>query len=180
MPEIQVRPAIEADIPLLVVIEHHYRSDHVWQMDTSQDRAAGQISTNFRRVRLPRSVPVEYPRSPRILTTDWNQRSCLLVALLEDSAIAYISLDDKRSPSTTWITDLVVASRLRRRGIGSALLLSAQQWAMEIGNRQIILEMQPKNHPAIQLAYKLGYEFCGYNDRYYDKRGAGIFFSKTL
>jgi hypothetical protein len=33
MPEIEVRPAIEADIPTLVKIDHSYTSDHVWQMD---------------------------------------------------------------------------------------------------------------------------------------------------
>jgi RimJ/RimL family protein N-acetyltransferase len=40
--------------------------------------------------------------------------------------------------------------------------------------------MQPKNYPAIQLALKLGFELCGFNDRYYANHEIGIFFAKSL
>jgi ribosomal protein S18 acetylase RimI-like enzyme len=180
MPEIQVRPAIAEDIPQLTTLDHHYNSDYVWQMDFTHDRETGQMQVNFRNVRLPRSIRVDYPRSLDILSEDWAQRSGMLVALLNGKAIGYISLANDRLPLTTWITDLVIDKYLRRQGIGSALLLAAQQWAIELNKDQLILEMQPKNHPAIQWALKLGFEFCGYNDRYYIKHGTGIFFGKSL
>jgi ribosomal protein S18 acetylase RimI-like enzyme len=44
----------------------------------------------------------------------------------------------------------------------------------------MVLEMQPKNYPAIQLAQKLGFDFCGYNDRYYANRDIALFFAKGL
>jgi len=47
-------------------------------------------------------------------------------------------------------------------------------------SHNLVLEMQPKNHPAIQLALKLGFEFCGYNDRHYVNHEIGIFFGKSL
>ena len=59
MPEIEIRPAIASDISDLVALDHHYTSDHVWQMDFNHDWEAGQVVTTFRQVRLPRAVRVE-------------------------------------------------------------------------------------------------------------------------
>ena len=42
------------------------------------------------------------------------------------------------------------------------------------------MEMQPKNYPAIQFAYKLGFEFSGYNDQYYRDQEIAIFFSSFI
>jgi len=180
MPEIQVRAATADDIPALIALDHHYSSEYVWQLETTHDRDAGQIKTTFRRVRLPRSVRVEYPHSPSRLSEDWSQRSGILVALLENKPIGYISLVDEDTTPTTRVTDIIVARYLRRQGIGSALLLAAQQWAIHMENRYLLLEMQPKNDPAVRLALKLGFEFCGYNDRHYANHGTGIFFGKSL
>jgi ribosomal protein S18 acetylase RimI-like enzyme len=79
------------------------------------------------------------------------------------------------------MTDLVVAPRLRRQGIGSALTLAAQEWvARHSVSRRLVLEMQPKNFPAISLSQKLGFDFSGYNDHYYANRDVAIFFAKWL
>jgi len=179
MPEIEVRPAIASDIPTLISLYHNYTTDYVWQMVFQSERTEGQ-SINFRRIRLPRPVRVEYPRSPHSLSKDWEQRSGILVALLEKQAIGYVSLMLNKIPSTTWITDLVVARSLRRQGIGSALLLASLEWAANTGCRYVVLEMQPKNIPGIQLAQKLGFEFCGYNDLYYPDHEIAIFFQKSI
>jgi RimJ/RimL family protein N-acetyltransferase len=40
--------------------------------------------------------------------------------------------------------------------------------------------MLSKNNAAIRLAQKLGYEFCGYNDHYYETQDIAIFFGRTL
>jgi ribosomal protein S18 acetylase RimI-like enzyme len=84
------------------------------------------------------------------------------------------------APQTTWITDLIVMRRLRRQGIGTALILASQEWALQKKSRRIILEMQPKNYPAICLANKLSFELCGYNDHYYTNNDIALFFSKWL
>jgi ribosomal protein S18 acetylase RimI-like enzyme len=178
MPEIEIRPAISADIPALIAIDHHYTSDNVWQMEIQQDES--QIAISFREVRLPRSVRVDYPRSPGELTDTWTQRSGVLVALLEGEPIGYACLMLELAPLTTWMTDLVVARRLRRQGIASALVLAAQEWAAEHDSRYLVLEMQPKNIPALKLVQKLGFDFCGYNDRYYTNHDIGLFFAKAV
>jgi RimJ/RimL family protein N-acetyltransferase len=43
-----------------------------------------------------------------------------------------------------------------------------------------MIELQSKNHAAIRLVQKLGYEFCGYNDQYYATRDVALFFGRLL
>jgi ribosomal protein S18 acetylase RimI-like enzyme len=69
---------------------------------------------------------------------------------------------------------------MRRQGVAGALLAAAQDWAIERAHRRLILEMQSKNVPAIRLAQKFGYEFCGYNDHYYLTQDVALFFAKSL
>ncbi len=178
MPEIQIRPAAETDIPKLVTLDHDYISDYVWQMDILTEE--GQIGVSFRQVRLPRSVRVEYPRHPKKLIDDWEERQVLLVACMESEPVGYLSAMRNIAPATTWVTDLVVVRRMRRQGIGSALVLAAQEWSRHTRTYRIVLEMQPKNYPAISLAQKLGFDFCGYNDRYYANHDIALFFARSL
>lgn len=178
MPEIEIRPAISNDIPALMGLDHNYTSEYVWQMEI-QSQETG-VEVNFREVRLPRSVRVEYPRSAATLADDWTQRSGILIALLESEPVGYASLMLDLAPRTTWVTDLVVKRRVRRQGIGSTLVLASQEWGRQHASRHLILEMQPKNYPAIHMAQKLGFDFCGYNDRYYVNHDIALFFAKQL
>jgi ribosomal protein S18 acetylase RimI-like enzyme len=178
MPEIEIRPANSADIPNLINIDHNYKSDYVWQMDIKREQEKTDIQ--FRQTHLPRSVRVEYPRSPKKMVDDWQHRSGILVAVHGGEVVGYISFDQNIVPMTTWVTDLVVMHRYRRQGIGSALILAGQEWAKQHKSYRIILEMQPKNHPAICLVQKLGYDICGYNDRYYVNQDIALFFAKPL
>jgi ribosomal protein S18 acetylase RimI-like enzyme len=111
---------------------------------------------------------------------DWSRRSALLVGLMNNALVGYISLMEGISPTTAWVTDLVVAPQVRRNGIASALILAAQDWARPRKNRRMILEMQSKNLPAIRLALKLGFEFCGYNDHFYSNQDIALFFAQFL
>jgi len=178
MPEIEIRPAIGTDIPALMALEHNYSSDYVWQLNVNQED--NEVSITFREVQLPRSVQVMYPRNPQNLAENWSKRDGLLVAINETEIVGYISLTRNTTLKTTWATDLAVMRRMRRQGIGSVLILSAQEWATQNGSRRLILEMQPKNHPAIQIAKKLGFELCGYNDHYFANHDIALFFSKWL
>lgn len=180
MPEINIRPAVADDIPQLVRLEHNYETDFVWQMDFQSSADQKMVSTTFRRIRLPRTQRVEYPRSPKSLLTDWTSRSALLVASLEIGTIGYISLDLNHSPSTTWTTDLVVSRPFRRKGVATALLLSALEWGSDHACRYLTLEMQLKNNAAVKMVQKYGFEFCGYNDSYFNNNDIALFFAKQL
>jgi ribosomal protein S18 acetylase RimI-like enzyme len=178
MPEIEIRPAIATDIPTLMAIDHTYSSDYVWQMEIQTEEKS--IGVNLREIRLPRSVRVEYPRPTHSLADDWTRRSGLLVSVLDSEVVGYISLMLDIAPITTWVTDLAVIRRVRRQGIGSALVLAAQEWGEQHNTRRIVLELQPKNHSAILMAQKIGFTFCGYNDRFYANHDIGLFFAKSL
>ncbi len=184
MPEIEIRPPTSAEIPKMVEIDHDYVSDHVWQMEvqheTGQKPSDLLVEIIFRQLKLPRSVKVEYPRFPKELASDWKDRSCLLVALLKGEVVGYTSMMLTIAPNTSWMTDLVIMRKVRRQGIGSALILAGQDWARHKHCLRMVLEMQPKNYPAICMAQKLGYDLCGYNDHYYTMQDIALFFGKSV
>ena len=184
MPEIEIRPPTSAEIPKMIGIDHDYVSDHVWQMEVQQE--SGQkpsdlrVGITFRQLKLPRSVRVEYPRIPSWLANDWKDRSCLLVALLKGEVVGYTSINLNIASHSSWMTDLVIMRRVRRQGIGSALVLAGQDWSRHKRSLRMVMEIQPKNYPAICLAQKLGYDLCGYNDHYFPNHDIALFFSKSL
>ncbi len=180
MPEIEIRPAIASDIPFLVGLDHHYQSNYAWQMDFNQDREDNQISIHFKKIRLPRAIQVEYPWSPNALAETWMERPVVLVASLSERPIAYAGIALSDQGLSAWVTDLIVHRPLRRQGIGSALIWSCIEWALQANSQSLVLEMQPKNDPAIRLAQKLGFEFFGYRDYHYPHQETGFYFGKRL
>jgi GNAT superfamily N-acetyltransferase len=174
----EVRPAIASDLSRLVAIDHSCLSDYVWQLELH--REVGQITSSFREVRLPRTVPVMYPRNPMTLADEWNRRDVVLVTLFEGKPIGYVCATEEHSSSIAWVTDLVVAPERRRQGAASALLAAIEDWASKRVLRRLILEMQSKNQPCIRLAQKFGYEFCGYNDQYYPTQDVALFFGRAI
>jgi ribosomal-protein-alanine N-acetyltransferase len=161
-----------------MAMDHSCLSDYVWQLELRRD--AGQITSSFREVRLPRTVTVAYPRDPMALSEQWNKRDGLLVATEEALAVGYLGMMEERTSALLRVTDLVVSPDRRRQGVASSLLTAAQAWAMDRGIQRMILEMQSKNHPCIRLAQKFGYEFCGYNDQYYPTQDVAVFFGRAL
>ena len=178
MPEVQIRPAVATDIPILMAIDHSCQTDYVWQMDILHEN--GQAGAVFREIRIPRTVTVPYPRQVSTLFETWNRRSGLLTSMIGDEVIGYIRMNDLVHPHTAWLSDMVVSPRYRRQGVGTALVLAAQSWAVERKNKRVLLEMSSKNHPAISMAKKMGYEFCGYNDRYYETKDIALFFGHSF
>lgn len=174
---LEIRPAIAADLPRMMGMDHSVSSDYVWQLDLR--RETGQISASLREVRLPRPVAVPYPRNPFALADEWQGKSAVLVAV-DANVIGYACIFEQSAATVAWATDLVVDARQRRHGIGMLLLKSAEDWARERGSRMFMFETQAKNHPAIRLATKAGLEFCGYNDHYYANQDVALFFGRTL
>ena len=134
----------------------------------------------FRQLQLPRSVHVAYPRSTNRLLEEASQGDDTLAAVLAGELVGYIRLRLNIAPLTAWATDLAVKRRYRKQGIGSGLVLAGQDWGRQQGSHRMVLEMQPKNYPAICLAQKLGFDLCGYNDRYYPNHDIALFFAKTI
>ena len=62
---------------------------------------------------------------------------------------------------------LMVAASARRRGIGSALIEEAMNWARDLGIVRLELTVFPHNAPAIALYRKLGFQEEGILRRRY-------------
>jgi ribosomal protein S18 acetylase RimI-like enzyme len=177
MTDIQIRPMVATDLPRLMGLDHSISTDHVWQLELR--REAGQLVATFREVRLPRAIALIYPRNPFSLADEWLQKDGAMTAIVDEQPAGYICLNE-RPASVAWITDLVISPESRRQGVASALLDAGQDWGMQRGHRRLFLEMQSKNYPAIRLAQKHGYEFCGYNDHYYLTQDVALFFARAL
>jgi ribosomal protein S18 acetylase RimI-like enzyme len=178
MPEIEIRPVNPSDYLFLENLEHYYFTNYVWQMDRLIED--DQVSARFRTVHLPRQVRVEYPHSQELFKEGKRQYIGMLTALIGGTPVGYICTTEQLAASTAWIKQLVVQERLRRKGIGTALVLAAQEWAIQKKYRKIVLEMQSKNYPAIQMCKKIGFEFCGYNDQYYLNQDIVVLFTRLL
>jgi len=178
MSTFDIRPGNATDLPSIMGIDHSNSSEYVWQLDVRNE--PNQVTANFREVRLPRSVTITYPRDPSLLADEWTKRDAFLVAIQGEIPVGYVGAVEEHVSAVAWVTDLVVAPGVRRRGVASSLLTAVQAWALERGVRRIVLEMQSKNHPCIRMAQKFGYEFCGYNDQYYPTQDVALFFGRAL
>ena len=78
------------------------------------------------------------------------------------------------------IADFAVDRLARRRGVGTALLGSARDWATRSGLQRLIIETQSKNFPAIRFCQHNGFTYCGYNDQYYVSQDIALFFGMKL
>lgn len=174
----EIRHAVSTDIPALMVMDHSYQTDHVWQMALSPNQHETTIA--FREVRLPRLMRVEYPRDPSRLADEWTNSSEIFVAVAEQSYLGYVIIEAGTAPDTGWITDLVTDAPHRRQGIASKLLAAARKWCREQGLSRLTMEMQSKNYPSLSLARKLGFVLSGYHDKYYPDEEIALFFTLNL
>ncbi|HSR31146.1 MAG TPA: GNAT family N-acetyltransferase [Anaerolineae bacterium] len=179
MKDFAVRPFARSDLPQLMGLDHSSTTDHVWQLELRRDAKAAQVSAVFREVRLPRPVRLMYPNDPSALADEWKQRAMISTAVSGTAAVGYIGLTRPRA-GVSWITDLAVSPQWRRKGVGGSLLEAAHIWCVGQATRKIFFETQSKNYPAIKLAQKHAYEFCGYNDRYYSSQDITLFFVRVL
>ena len=178
MSNVQLRPTIATDLPRLMGMDHSTSSEYVWQLELRREN--NQIAATFREVRLPRATQLTYPHDQYMLADEWTRKSMMFTALNDSDPVGYVAIIERKAAYVAWVTDMVVAPEMRRHGVGTALLLAAQDWASGRGARRMMVEMQSKNYPAIRLAQKHGYEFCGYNDHYYTTQDVALFFARIL
>jgi ribosomal protein S18 acetylase RimI-like enzyme len=75
---------------------------------------------------------------------------------------------------------IAVLPRRAGRGIGPALLAASEQAALARRRRTLRLEVHERNHRAIALYRKAGYEQFGRLEKYYADKGNALRFEKHL
>jgi len=98
--------------------------------------------------------------------------AAVFVAEEEGCIVGRLSIARDQHPASLHVADLglMVAASHRRRGIGSALLDAAVEWAREAGVRKLELHVFPWNDAAIKLYERYGFVKEGYRRAHY-RRG---------
>ncbi len=98
--------------------------------------------------------------------------AAVFVAEDEGAIVGRLSIARDQHPASRHVADLglMVAASHRRRGIGTALLQAAVQWAGSVGVRKLELHVFPWNAAAIGLYERFGFVQEGYRKSHY-RRG---------
>jgi RimJ/RimL family protein N-acetyltransferase len=94
----------------------------------------------------------------------------------DGTLVGRLSLARDPHPASAHVADvgLIVAAAHRRRGVGSALLTAAEEWARRNGIEKIELHVFPHNTAAIALYQRAGYEREGYRRAHYRRSDGAV------
>ncbi|MCS7088611.1 MAG: GNAT family N-acetyltransferase [Thermoflexales bacterium] len=160
-----IRPLADSDFEALLALDASFVTDRVWQM--RQQGGTQQREIVFQLVSLPRPLRVSglYDAAMRRACL----RYCSFGWVAEEEGVVRGCLTLEVFPwlQTAWITWLVVAPEVRRRGIGSALLDVAIAQARALNLLSVQLHLSTKNYPATRFCNVRGLQYCGYLEASY-------------
>jgi RimJ/RimL family protein N-acetyltransferase len=143
-----VRPAVPGDADALVSLGRDVAAEE--QLWLTYDRNRGDERRNIRGVQ----------RDPNV---------AIFVAEAPEGVVGRLSIARDRGLYSRHVAELglMVAAGARRRGIGTALMEEAIEWARDAGVVKLELTVFPHNEPAIALYRKLGFREEGLLRRRY-------------
>lgn len=176
----QIRPADLADVEAILLMEHGYETDHVWQMSGGTSNT--EQTAAFHLSKLPRKIQVAYPHEPRTLRRVLHKcdRLWVMQGTTSRELLGYVGMASVPWQNTAWIPALAVAPAERRKGVATQMLRTAINQAKADGVHSVTLDVPTKNYPATRLALARGFVFSGYADNYYASRDIALFFAYRI
>jgi ribosomal protein S18 acetylase RimI-like enzyme len=109
-----------------------------------------------------------------------NEKVGFFVAEESGEIVGYSRMHIYKWNNSALITTVLVDVKHRRRGIGTRLLRTMEDFARESKARVLMTDVSPDNVPALQLDFKNGFEICGYNDKIYQDGKTALYLAKEL
>ncbi len=172
-----IRLANLSDLNAVLAIDDSFETDYVWQME--EQNRPGLVNVNFRLTRLPRPMRVTDLIVPDDIARNFQNGGTLFVAE-EEGILGFIDTAAWDWNQAAYINNFAIAPAYRRRGIGTALMRAALDWARAQKLRVAMLDTSTKDHPAICFYQKHGFQLCGYNDQLYPNRDIALYFALNL
>jgi GNAT superfamily N-acetyltransferase len=179
---ILVRDGLEADITACLALEHTVETDTVWQIQAHHEEYRNEWEITLRMERLPRTIELHNPPDETRLRAAFQPDHCFIVAVNRDTqtVIGYLTMLHDRIRNIGQIEDILVTRPMRRRDVGKRLINAARQWAKEHDITRLTLHTHTKNVPAINFCQRIGFQFCGFNDRFLPNQDIAVFFSQSI
>ena len=178
----ELRPAELEDLRACAAIPRAVSSSHVWQLTLARDPSAALATSEFgialRCLRLPRQVAVEPPGEA--LEGLWERAAAVFVAADEATLGGFVVLTAAEERPAATVARLVVVPELRRRGLGTALLRVAANWAAAEGLAGLSAHCSARNHPAVAFYTRSGFTFAGYSEAYYPRGEVALFWQRGV
>lgn len=109
-----------------------------------------------------------------------NEKCFFFVAEENDRIVGYSRIHFYRWNNSAYVITVLVDSRYRRRGVGTALLKAMEAFSKKNKARVIMFDTAIDNTPALQLYFKNGYRICGCNDKIYHNGKVALYLAKEL
>ena len=109
---------------------------------------------------FPAKRPAQSARGYRkAFRRSWTPEEANIVAVAEDRVIGHLNVSREENPVTRHVASLgmAVERQWRRRGVGSALLEAALEWAHSVGVEKLALTVYPDNDAARALYRRFGF-----------------------
>ncbi len=81
----------------------------------------------------------------------------IYVAEMEKEVVAFLSIEVYKEDGYIYLDDFSVTEKCRHQGIGTKLILMAEEYSESMGIPAIVLHVEKTNESAHQLYQKLGY-----------------------
>ncbi|MGW1289647.1 GNAT family N-acetyltransferase [Streptomyces sp. NPDC001118] len=155
------RPARAEDFAAMAEIDGSFTTDSVFEVTAADGVFA------IRETALDVPLHKTFPDEPDDEDGD-AEPTRTVVAVAGDELCGFLQASFAPWNARVTIRDVEVAPQWRGRGIGSALMRHAFDFARECGAVHVWLEVSNINAPAVRAYLRMGFAFCGLDTTLYD------------